>query len=115
VSHTFQHRIVRQCDWHDAPFGKLEALPLNGKPVTLWDNRDEAWTQVAKLFKVTVRTVLERSLEALERNSPKDVSLPSKPQTKAPEVSRSVLAWIRRKFVVFHQQPREAPGKNIRL
>ena len=36
--------ILRPCDWHTAPFGKLQALPKDGKPVTTWTNRDEAFT-----------------------------------------------------------------------
>jgi len=40
--------ILRACDWHHAPFGKLLGTPLDGKPVTLWPDRDEAFLQVAK-------------------------------------------------------------------
>ena len=35
-------------DWHSAPFGKLQALPKDGKPVTSWKNRDEAFTDIAR-------------------------------------------------------------------
>ena len=40
--------IVRACDWHGAPFGKLQGLPKDAKPVTSWTNRDEAWSDVAR-------------------------------------------------------------------
>ncbi|WP_437978630.1 TIR domain-containing protein [Sorangium sp. So ce295] len=40
--------LLRPTDWHSAPFARLQALPNNGKPVTLWENRDEAWTDVVK-------------------------------------------------------------------
>ncbi len=30
------------------PFGKLKARPRDGKPVTTWSNRDEAFLDVAK-------------------------------------------------------------------
>ena len=40
--------ILRACDWHHAPFGKLKAVPLNGKPVTQWADIDDAFLQVAK-------------------------------------------------------------------
>ncbi|MFJ4445105.1 toll/interleukin-1 receptor domain-containing protein [Pseudomonas sp. NPDC089422] len=40
--------ILRPCDWHYAPFGKLLGTPQDGKPVTLWPDRDEAFLQVAK-------------------------------------------------------------------
>lgn len=107
--------IVRQCDWHDAPFGKLQPIPTNGKPVTSWDNTDEAWTEVAKLLKVTVRTVLERVLEAAEQDRAKDVRLPSKPEIQGPEVTTSLRDRILRKLLLFHKEPREALDKNIRL
>jgi tetratricopeptide (TPR) repeat protein len=38
--------FVRPCDWKDAPFAKLQVLPKNGKPVTTWKRRDDAWLDV---------------------------------------------------------------------
>lgn len=43
--------ILRACEWDSAPFSKLQALPKDGKPVTSWLNRDEAWNDVAKGIK----------------------------------------------------------------
>lgn len=40
--------ILRACDWHGAPFGKLNATPPDGKPITQWTDIDEAFLQVAK-------------------------------------------------------------------
>lgn len=40
--------IVRPVEWRGAPFGGLQALPKNAKPVTEWANRDSAWRDVAK-------------------------------------------------------------------
>ena len=39
--------ILRPCDWRGAPFGKLQALPRDGKAITSWANKDEAFTNVA--------------------------------------------------------------------
>ena len=39
--------ILRDVDWQSAPFAKLQALPKEGKPVTLCDNKDSAWKDVA--------------------------------------------------------------------
>jgi len=39
--------ILRPCDWHASPFGKLKALPKDAKPVTDWQSRDKAFTDVA--------------------------------------------------------------------
>ena len=40
--------IIRKADWTQAKFAKLQALPKEGKAVTLWPDRDSAWTNVAE-------------------------------------------------------------------
>jgi tetratricopeptide (TPR) repeat protein len=48
--------ILRSVDWHRSPFGKLVALPTDGKPITSWSNQDEAFTDVVK----GLRKVIDR-------------------------------------------------------
>jgi hypothetical protein len=43
--------ILRACDWHHAPFGKLNAVPRDGKPITQWTDIDDAFLQVAKAIR----------------------------------------------------------------
>jgi hypothetical protein len=43
--------ILRSCLWTDAPFGKLNATPPDGKAVMQWPDRDVAFTEVAKAIK----------------------------------------------------------------
>jgi hypothetical protein len=43
--------ILRPCDWNDAPFGGLLAVPKDGRPVTQWPNPDEAFLDVVKGIK----------------------------------------------------------------
>ncbi len=59
--------ILRHCDWHSAPFGKLQALPTDGKPVDSrnWYNKDEAFYNVTQGIRKTVE-----DLQAL-KTSPK--------------------------------------------
>ena len=38
--------ILRPCAWHKAPFGKLQAVPKDGKPITKYPNIDEAYLEV---------------------------------------------------------------------
>jgi internalin A len=38
--------ILRDCSWTSAPFGKLQALPKDGKAVKAWPDRDTAWWNV---------------------------------------------------------------------
>jgi hypothetical protein len=40
--------ILRPVDWENAPFSKLQVLPTGARAVTLWDNRDEAFSDIAK-------------------------------------------------------------------
>jgi len=46
--------ILRACDWEAAPFGTLEALPKNAKPVRRWSNLDVAFTDVAKGIRAVI-------------------------------------------------------------
>ncbi|MDF4024652.1 toll/interleukin-1 receptor domain-containing protein [Luteibacter sp. PPL201] len=48
--------ILRPCDWTHAPFGKLLALPTDGRPVTRWPDRDEAYLDIVR----GIRRVAER-------------------------------------------------------
>jgi hypothetical protein len=47
--------ILRPVDWNSAPFGKLQALPKDARPVTSWPDRDEAFFDIAR----GIRTVTE--------------------------------------------------------
>jgi len=40
--------ILRPVDWHEAPFGKLKPLPTDGKPISRWSDRDEAFYDVVR-------------------------------------------------------------------
>ncbi|WP_437321244.1 TIR domain-containing protein [Sorangium sp. So ce385] len=53
--------VLRKTDWRSAPFARLQALPKDGTPVTLWQDRDEAWTEVA--------LGIRRAIEALRGRS----------------------------------------------
>lgn len=46
--------ILRACDWQDTPIAELQVLPRQGRPVSAWPNRDEAWTDVARAVRALV-------------------------------------------------------------
>ena len=48
--------ILRQCEWADMPYAKLQALPANATPVSEFADRDLAYTEIAK----GIRKVVER-------------------------------------------------------
>jgi hypothetical protein len=58
--------ILRPTDWTMAPFGKLQALPKDARPITLWSDRDEAFLDIVQ----GIRRVGE---------SLKTISIPSSP------------------------------------
>ena len=62
--------LLRPADWQSAPFGELQALPGNGTPVTSWENRDEAFADVAQGIRraiegLTVSSISEDSDQLL--------------------------------------------------
>jgi hypothetical protein len=71
--------ILRPCDWKSAPFGKLQALPEHGQPVTQWKTCDEAWLSVAQ--------GLRRTLAALSQKM-----AGPEPQPKEAKAASSALA-----------------------
>jgi hypothetical protein len=46
--------ILRHCDWHTAPFGKLLAAPKDGKPIKAWPDMDEAFLDVVKQIRAAL-------------------------------------------------------------
>jgi hypothetical protein len=53
--------ILRPCDWHDLPFGILLATPTDGKPVTKWPNRDDAFLEVVKAIKAALKGMKQQA------------------------------------------------------
>ena len=84
--------ILRACDWHGAPFGKLLATPRDGRPITQWPDRDQALLEVAK----AVRGAAERLAGAgaaavappIPTRSPTGTSTPSGPRSSNLRVTK---------------------------
>ncbi len=55
--------ILRPCDWYNSPFGKLQALPTGGQPVTgrSWHSRDEAFSDVSQGIRETIKEIIGSS------------------------------------------------------
>lgn len=51
--------ILRNCDWHNAPFSKLMAVPTDGKSVTTWADRDSAYLNIAKNVENVAKKLIE--------------------------------------------------------
>lgn len=46
--------ILRQCVWQGAPFGKLQGLPKDFRPVKEWPDLDQAFTDIARSIRKAV-------------------------------------------------------------
>jgi TIR domain len=61
--------ILRPCDWHDLPFGKLLATPKDGRPITMWPNLDEAFLNVVTAIKHALLDLGQRAKRVTEKPS----------------------------------------------
>lgn len=43
--------ILRPCEWQKAPFGKLLVAPVDGKAVTKWPDRDDAFLDITQAIR----------------------------------------------------------------
>ena len=49
--------IVRELDdWQSSPFGELQALPIDGKPLASWINIDEAYSTITREIRTTIES-----------------------------------------------------------
>jgi WD40 repeat protein len=46
--------FVDHCDWKDAPFGKIQGVPKDARPITAYENPNEAWKEVAQAIRSAV-------------------------------------------------------------
>ena len=53
--------ILRACDWHGAPFGRLNATPPDGKPITQYADRDQAMLEVTKAVRAAAARLAAKS------------------------------------------------------
>ncbi len=52
--------ILRPVDWEDAPFSKLQVLPTNATPVTIWPDRDAAFADIVKNLRPMIKELRNR-------------------------------------------------------
>jgi hypothetical protein len=46
--------LLRPCVWQSAPFAPLQVLPSGSRPITMWPDRDAAWTDVVMNIRLTL-------------------------------------------------------------
>jgi hypothetical protein len=79
--------ILRACDWKSAPFGKLKALPTDGRPVMKWPSLDEACEDVVR----QVRTLLEKAAGMGQPPPPQESPRPAGSHPAPEQVTKPVV------------------------
>jgi tetratricopeptide (TPR) repeat protein len=62
--------ILRPVDWQDAPFGKLQALPTGGTPITTWSNQDAAFVNVVHGIRTVVQELTGHPVDSPVTSEP---------------------------------------------
>jgi flagellar basal body-associated protein FliL len=60
--------LLRSCDWSGAPFGNLQGLPKDMKPVKDWADRDQAFTNIARDIRKQVEKLTSKSVESTTKD-----------------------------------------------
>lgn len=90
--------ILRACDWHGTPFGKLNATPPDGKPVTLFPDRDQALLEVTKAVRGAAERLGQKAASPAPAASPQSqagTGSTTSPQPAAATPRSSALALAR--------------------
>jgi TIR domain-containing protein len=61
--------ILRACDWHSAPFGKLQALPQDGKPIKQWPDPDVAFLDIANGIRRVAKEMKTTKIKTAEEET----------------------------------------------
>jgi hypothetical protein len=89
--------ILRNCDWHDLPFGQLMATPEDGYPITKFTHTEDGFYQVAQAIKAILK-----ELGAAAQSSPAPTISSSSHAVAVSaltsDVSRSSNLGIRKEF-----------------
>ena len=82
--------ILRSVYWQDAPFGKLQALPRDGRPVKNWPDQDEALYNVAEGIRKVVNE-LQAKLSSESAKATEQLNVPTvTPQEAAVQKPREL-------------------------
>jgi hypothetical protein len=89
--------LLRPVLWEITPLGILSPLPVNRKPVTLWENQDQAFFEIAQGIELVVQEMLqERHTSAAQQSPSADQATPYAsgygPASRTPAPSEPDLA-----------------------
>jgi integrase len=97
--------ILRPCHWKSAPFGSLQALPTDGKPVksAYWHSLDDAFYDIVEGIRDAVETTaknliniaeLKYPIESLGKTDDSNTYTITKVHTYRPSLDKQVSLWL---------------------
>ncbi|MFN0304826.1 MAG: toll/interleukin-1 receptor domain-containing protein [Burkholderiales bacterium] len=78
--------IIHPCEWQRAPFGKLRATPVDGKPISKFPNQHDAFLAVTKDIRAAAKE-LKRAIPTAAPFSDASTRLPPRPSQRQPRSS----------------------------
>jgi hypothetical protein len=83
--------ILHPTDWKQLPFAKIQALPTDGKPVSVWPNRNEAFVNIVKGIKRSIRNLQDIGSSAADKTEGENIHVDAdQHKAKAPGQSKRV-------------------------
>lgn len=87
--------ILRHVEWKETPIGKFQVLPTDGKPITSWRNRDEAFQDVVRGIRKVVEglnsNIYKKNITTTDASIAK---INSKNNITIPEPKHTVGQWL---------------------
>lgn len=93
--------ILRPCAWKDLPLGRLQATPKDGRPVTQYPDRDQAFLEVTQAVKKAVQAMGgSTKVDARTDPSPKGtIPVSSEPRSSNLRIRREFSQRDRDRFL----------------
>jgi len=104
--------ILRPCQWTRTPIGQLQALPKDGKPVTRWDDRDEAFLDVAEGIRLAAESLLPGDGTEEETDNEQEEPFVSVSIPRPPVIGFVARRDERGRDIVGRLKEELAPGRN---
>ncbi len=73
---------VRPCYWGSVPFAHLQSLPHDGRAITTWSNRDQAWGDVVEGIREAIQDLRLGSVSVHQPRQAVSRSKPELPQSR---------------------------------
>lgn len=83
--------ILRPCDWHTAPFGRIKALPTDAKPVTRWPTLDDAFLNIVQQLRALLTQRGKQAPVAAAGRAPAVVTAAATSTARMPRSSNLAL------------------------